>query len=524
MNKVTITETVQSSNKFRDLLRAIRQQAIENEFPALARSAEPAPLDWNFALLCASALTSEDGEVAQELALRVAVGCLSNATASETHKGAAAGLLERLGNRRTLDLAESRDMVHGNAWSGLPAAFRLDVMRRRMELTVARTSSSDLAVNDFQSAFWGAALTNQWVSVSAPTSAGKSRIIREWFSERLRTMESLSAVYVVPTRALVEEVAEDFRRLETPGVGIFTMPWDSTLVLSSKNVYVLTQERLHLIQHDRVSFHVDLLFVDEAQNLGDASRGVLLQQVIDQTVEDNPSVQVLFASPLSSNPELLLDTAPDDARAVSFTSETVTVSQNLIHIRTVKYKPLLREFWLIQDGKPELIREFSIANRASHIPKRLAFVAHALGGDSSGNLVYVNTPSEAENVAKSLFECISDIADNPHQEDIANLQELIRTAVHPKYSLADYLDRGIAFHYGNMPLAIKSEIERLFHTGAINYLVCTSTLLEGVNLPCRNIFMRNPQKGRGNPISAADFWNLAGRAGRWGTEFQGNIV
>jgi hypothetical protein len=75
-----------------------------------------------------------------------------------------------------------------------------------------------------------------------------------------------------------------------------------------------------------------------------------------------------------------------------------------------------------------------------------------------------------------------------------------------------------------MPLLVRAEIERLFRDGALRYLVCTSTLLEGVNLPCRNLFVRGPKKGRGNPMTPADFWNLAGRAGRWGKEFQGNIV
>lgn len=524
MSETSLTTTVLSSTKFLASLGEIRQQAIRREFPVLTQFREPASLDWNFALLCASALTSETSEMGQELALRVATGCLSSEHTSETHKAAAAGLLERLGNRRTLDLAESRDLVHENAWADLPAALRLDVMRRRMELTVSRTNDNDLAVNAFQSEFWDAALANQWVSVSAPTSAGKSRIIREWFAENVRIRSEFTAVYVVPTRALVEEVAEDFRRLKLDATGIFTLPWDQSAGSHAKSVYVLTQERLHLIQHNRPGFHIDLLFVDEAQNLGDASRGVLLQQVIDQTVQDNSSVQVLFASPLTSNPEMLLEAAPEEQRAIAFTSETVTVSQNLVHIRTVRNKPLLREFWLVQDGTPELVGRFSIPNRASHIPKRLAFVAQALGGPSSGNLVYVNTASEAENVAKSLFESIGESERITHAEDIENLQELIRTAVHPKYALADCLERGVAFHYGNMPLAIRSEVERLFHTGAITYLVCTSTLLEGVNLPCRNIFMRNPQKGRGNPITAADFWNLAGRAGRWGTEFQGNIV
>lgn len=74
-----------------------------------------------------------------------------------------------------------------------------------------------------------------------------------------------------------------------------------------------------------------------------------------------------------------------------------------------------------------------------------------------------------------------------------------------------------------MPLLIREEIEHLFSEGTIKYLVCTSTLIEGVNMACRNIFMRGPTKGRGHLLSAEDFWNLAGRAGRWGKEFQGNI-
>jgi hypothetical protein len=75
-----------------------------------------------------------------------------------------------------------------------------------------------------------------------------------------------------------------------------------------------------------------------------------------------------------------------------------------------------------------------------------------------------------------------------------------------------------------MPSLIRLEIERLFRSGKIRFLVCTSTLIEGVNLSCRTIVLRGPRKGIGQPMQAHDFWNLAGRAGRWGNEFQGNIV
>jgi hypothetical protein len=43
-------------------------------------------------------------------------------------------------------------------------------------------------------------------------------------------------------------------------------------------------------------------------------------------------------------------------------------------------------------------------------------------------------------------------------------------------------------------------------------------------LACRTIVVRGPRKGNGKPMGPHDFWNLAGRAGRWGQDFHGNIV
>jgi len=74
-----------------------------------------------------------------------------------------------------------------------------------------------------------------------------------------------------------------------------------------------------------------------------------------------------------------------------------------------------------------------------------------------------------------------------------------------------------------LPTKLRQEIERAFSDSKIRYLVCTSTLLQGVNLPAKNIFMFKPTKGHNKPLRSADFWNLSGRAGRLRREFQGNI-
>jgi superfamily II DNA or RNA helicase len=41
----------------------------------------------------------------------------------------------------------------------------------------------------------------------------------------------------------------------------------------------------------------------------------------------------------------------------------------------------------------------------------------------------------------------------------------------------------------NNPQLIREKVERLFEKGFIDYLFSTSTLLEGVNLPAKNIFI-----------------------------------
>jgi replicative superfamily II helicase len=160
-------------------------------------------------------------------------------------------------------------------------------------------------------------------------------------------------------------------------------------------------------------------------------------------------------------------------------------------------------------------------NSPAGLKKRLAFIA-AAAGERGGTLVYANGAAESEDVA----DLISQLLPPPGEPDIelAALADLAREGVHPQFRLAPLVERGVAFHYGNMPSLIRLEVERLFRAGKLRFLVCTSTLIEGVNLSCRTIVLRGPRKGMGHPMEAHDFWNLAGRAPRWGDEFQGNII
>lgn len=523
MTSQSLEDVVFESEKFQSTLTRLTRDAITADLPAVSPVEDGSAIDWPFAILCGSALTRADSRPAQEAALRIAHSCLANDT-DPGIKDAAAVILERIGNRQSLNLAARRGMIAHDSWLEAPAPLQQDVIRRRLELSIPTRSSGEIEANAFQRQFWTAALDAKWLSVSAPTSAGKSFIVKRWIEESAARMDEFKAVYVVPTRALIEEVSLDLMEDFGRSVRVHTMPWDSEIGQQSKEVFVLTQERFHLLQQRLPDFSPVLVFIDEAQKFDDGSRGVLLQQVLDESVRRRPTAQVIFASPMTSNPEILLEGAPDASSTIALSSQAVTVNQNLLFADQTRGRPRQWTLGLLVDGEVSECGTFEIPARPSPASKRLPLVAVALGGSRSGNVVYVNGAADAEKAAKQIYEALGNECDVSHDEDIIALRELAVTAVHPQFLLDEVLRRGVAFHYGNMPLLLKSEVERLFKEEKIRYLVCTSTLLEGVNLPCKNLFVRGPRKGRGNVMSAPDFWNLAGRAGRWGKEFQGNIV
>ncbi|WP_430332715.1 DEAD/DEAH box helicase [Rhodococcus sp. ACT016] len=490
--------------------------------PDITPRDEDDAIDWNRALFVASLVDSGATEPAHDGALRIAHACIQSRGATTSHHSAARVLLERLGNQRAIDLAVKKDLLNESELGGVSLPLEMDILRQSVRLSVPLNNGGMAKVNEFQLQFWNAAEKNDWVSVSAPTSVGKSYIVKLWIQRSIQQSE-FTAVYVVPTRALVEEVSRDLAEQLGGECDVFTLPWDSRIGGSSKRVFVFTQERLHVLQQNLRDVTIDLIFVDEAQKVGDGTRGLLLQRVIDEALLRNPGVKLIFASPLSANPELLLQGSPAIS-ATAITSESVTVNQNLIHANQIYRQPMRWNADLLIDGRKEHLGTFSLPARPSPVSKRLALVAVALGAKHSGNVVYANGAHHAETVAGQIVDLLPSDSETSEDEDIAALRQLIEKTIHSKYLLSTFLRKRVAFHYGNMPLLVREEIERLFRIGKIHYLVCTSTLLEGVNLPCRNLFVRGPKKGNSSPMSPGDFWNLAGRAGRWGVEFQGNIV
>lgn len=519
MNDVEYWGEVAALNAFSEGVRLSTLRSTRGFFANLRLGEATPSIDWDRHLLAASLVTVEAPETVQSDALRIVQGCIQDADASPQQKEAAEYLLRRLGNTRAAELAHTKGLRPNDDDGSGVSPLSLDLIRRTLELSVD-AGDHRVPVNHFQRQFWSSAEESRWTSVSAPTSAGKSHIVRLWLAAQISTHASYRAVYLVPTRALIEEVSRELESALGDQATITTMPWDPRVGEQPHELFVLTQERLHILLRKRPEMTFDLIFVDEAQKLNDGTRGVLLQRTLDEAARRGEP-KVILASPLTSNPELLVEGVPGTSHALL--SETVTVNQTLIHVNQRRYRPMLWDMVALVNGERVAIGEFDLPARPVPVSKRLPLIAVALGSKHSGNVVYANGAAEAEKIAGQICDALATPSWEASTETL-EVVELVEKTIHPQYLLATYLKQGVAFHYGNMPLLVREAVERLFRTGDIRYLVCTSTLLEGVNLPCQNLFVRAPRKGNNTLMSASDFWNLAGRAGRWGVEFQGNIV
>ena len=94
--------------------------------------------------------------------------------------------------------------------------------------------------------------------------------------------------------------------------------------------------------------------------------------------------------------------------------------------------------------------------------------------------------------------------------------------MHGDYYLAEMIKKGVAYHIGYLPASIRTRIESLFQSGHITIMFCTSTLLEGVNLPADNLFITDNKIFR-RQMSPVDFRNLIGRVGRISYNLYGNV-
>ena len=363
------------------------------------------------------------------------------------------------------------------------------------------------------------------ISISAPTSAGKSYILTRYIVECVINNKKFIAVYIVPTRALITQVQRDFNKAlrdhQIENVDIYTSSWeikDEDIEQLSKAIFVLTQERLQAFEgRMKIPFKIDLLIIDEAQNIEEGARGILLEDSIQQVREWNIDLQVVFIAPFIENPEEFQHIFPS-TKLESIKTKFSPVSQNIFSI-DIKGNNIERSYISQEMGRKIKLDEFRIDEKVPENYRRKAWVAVNLIEDGP-TMVYCNGPVDCRDTANALFDLMDtlDVSQN-----VLEVIKFLEENIHPDYYLINNLKKGIGYHYGKMPPTVRLLMELLFSKKYINLICCTSTLMEGINLPAKNIVVYKPRYGKTTPINDLDLMNLVGRAGRLMKDFFGNI-
>lgn len=486
--------------------------------------------DWKRLLFAGSVLSLSNSPYANESALMIAQSGLLN---SDKNKiiDASATILTQLANHRAVQLAIDRGRLRKELENRVGASEKMLLVRRELQQSIFPVRGDAITTNRFQRQFWDELQRAAWVSASAPTASGKTYLVLQWLLNEFAVKKAQLAIFLAPTRALVGEIERELLELsqshQIEGVRIASLPLSALGDRSRPTILVFTQERLHVFLNSVEKIPtIDITIVDEIHKLGDKSRGVILQDAIERVARSNTNGKLIFLSPMTENPEVLIENAPKGMLTAVVPSEFPTVTQNLI---IAEQMPLHSDQWqllLRKNKNTDPLGEIKLHAKPDTQIKRLSYVAIAVGRGQTGTLIYANGAADAEKIAEQIYNSLAGEFTNPADVDpeLKDLSEFANKSIHPQFQLVEHVRRGVAFHYGNMPTLLRSEIERLFKDGKIKFLVCTSTLVEGVNLACRTIVIRGPRKGKQTPMGPHDFWNLAGRAGRWGQDFNGNIV
>lgn len=424
--------------------------------------------------------------------------------------------------------------------------------------------------------------------LSVPTSSGKTLLAQLLMVTHLATA-STGVCYVTPLRSLGREVRRSLsQRLrvmarevarEEPDSGLPEMLQAALGInLASStgangqeappDVVIMTPERLsHALREDAqaVLDRFGFFVFDEAHLIGERTRGFLLESILAflhwRTLNTHHRIALLSAA-MGNSGQLVhwLDVeggarlfqsdwrGPRRLHAIFSTEidwtnqavEHVAAGGRLAHLtrrllyptfgvvrlRPAEHHPLrVRTTEALGTvsfrARADLIREGGVEQ--SHSTPFYKMLAEIVRYVSHAGPVLVVRSTRRDVVAMA-----SAIADGlPDRDSARQLVDLARAKLGADHPLVNVLMKGVAFHHAGLPTELLEAIEEGVRTDAIVFLVATSTLTEGVNLPVRTVVLAAtsyPDQPEDQQLRGARLVNAMGRAGRATRESEGWVI
>lgn len=328
-------------------------------------------------------------------------------------------------------------------------------------------------------------VSNRGLIFSAPTSFGKTFVVFEYICR----VQPQNVVMVVPTLALIDEYKQKIIRQYKNKFADYNI----YLSIDSEKQYDLTQKNIFIVTHDRVIDEntvaifdsIDFLVIDEVYKLQKDMNNerVLILNIAYYNMVKRSQKYVLLA-PFIRGVENL--DRLDDVPAFHATNYSPVVNEVRIH-------EILSE-------QERVIYTDKILNEIPAEDNTLIYFP---------TVVQIDQFVESTTIQNNLLVQDS----NPILDEFVTWG---KKEIHPQWSVVRALEKGFLIHHGQLPLGIRMLELSLFNNDSSNYtrLICTSTLLEGVNTTAKNIIITKPSRTYNQTFDAFDFYNLVGRTGR----------
>lgn len=401
--------------------------------------------------------------------------------------------------------------------------------------------------------------------VQMPTSAGKTKSAELIIRSSFLSGRSKLAVVIAPFRALCREISKNFERaFEGDSISVNELR-DVTNVDEAEDsfmkfllgdsfkggkeytVLVSTPEKMvYLLRHEpMLSSKIGLLIFDEGHQFDSGNRGVtyeLLIASLKATVQFD--AQKVLISAVMANAETIGEWLNGE-RGIS-----IQGSKWLPSLKSVAFFSWRTEMgqlsYLSLDSfndsglyVPRIVQQINLGKRGRERSDRLfpdkakpQTISTYLGLKLSAQgpvALFCGDKRSITSISKMLIEYYSRGLNLPAPRLSSDGEELDKIAflatLHfgSEHVLPKAISMGLLPHSANIPNGIRIAVEWAMVNDKGSFVVCTSTLAQGVNLPIKYLIVSSTMQG-GKKISTRDFQNLIGRAGRSGYHTEGSII
>ncbi|MDI1335818.1 MAG: DEAD/DEAH box helicase, partial [Lacunisphaera sp.] len=390
--------------------------------------------------------------------------------------------------------------------------------------------------------------------VQMPTSAGKTRATEILIRSAFLSGRAKVVVIVAPFRALCHEIrasllmalrGEEIRVDEISDVPQKDFDWEEAA--QEPRVLIVTPEKLLYLlrQQPELAQLIGLLVYDEGHQFDAGQRGVTYELLLTSLKKVVPAgCQVVLVSAVISNAAAINDWLNGEGGRI------VTGTDLLPTLRSVAFASWVDElgelhfsaqadsgrhrFYVPRVLESLELRRFKGEKKRRFFPERtdgqsialflgLKLVAQGSVAIFCGVKLSVRTACDALAEAYRRGLDLPPPREVSDRAEVAKLAALVRRHLGDDGPLPECADLGVFTHHGSTPTGIRLAVEHAMKDSLIKFVICTSTLAQGVNLPLRYLLVTGVYQGR-ERIKVRDFQNLIGRTGRSGMHTEGSVI